>query len=83
MNYKQIADFIINQVQDDSVNGFQRVVSVASIEKEFGEDIDTPDVRHIAEELDSREEVADLELDEDLNFDVVLYTDYAPNYQEH
>lgn len=84
MNYKEIADFIIKEVQEKST-GFQYVVSLKSIiEKTKTVDLTEITVDTI-EELMTREEVADVTIDRDLDgliygLDVVLYTDHAPNY---
>lgn len=78
MTYKEVADFIIKEVQEKST-GFQLVVSTLNVVKELGlTEFDTPNIRA---ELESRKEVADVEV-VDSNFDVVLYTDYAPDYKE-
>lgn len=76
----QIARFIIKKVQEES-SGFQCIVSYEDIEKEFGmEAISEVIANMIADEMGFFEEVADVELD-DYGFDVVLCTDYAPNYE--
>lgn len=70
----QIAKFIIKQVQEESMSGFQYIVSYEDIEEKFGmEEISMEIANVIADELGEHEEVADVELDED-GFDVVLYT---------
>ena len=88
MNYKQIADFIIKEVQEKST-GFQYVVSLKEIIKETGVKINSKNVAEMVVEtmieLLDRKEVADVTIDRDKDslidgFDVVLYTDYAPNY---
>ncbi len=73
----EIAKFIIKQVQEESSSGFHYIVSY---EEKFGmETISEVIANVIAYELGEHEEIADVELDE-YGFDVVLHTDYAPNY---
>lgn len=76
---KEIAGFIVKQVQEESMSGFQYIVSIRDIKKAFGKTIDPLMALRIKEELEFREEVADVQLDE-YGFDVVLCTDFAPNY---
>lgn len=84
MNYKKTAGFIIKQVQDKST-GFQAAVSIDEISHETGMILGASDVVEVIRELNEREEVADATIDRDSDdliagFDVVLYTDHAPNY---
>lgn len=80
---ERIAEFIVKEVQEESqpcMSGFQLIVSFDKLQAEFGLEIDniTPD--EIIAALCDREEVADVVKDE-IGFDVVLYTAYAPNYE--
>jgi hypothetical protein len=80
--FESIADFIIKKVQADSIeSGFQLIVSYSEIEKKFGMGIEQHVRGEIIEALEDREEVADIQTDND-GYDVVLYTDYAPNYND-
>ena len=74
---KEIADYVVKTVQSES-SGFQYIVLYDEIEKEFGIRLDSVVIKEIEKDLWLREEVADIERDN--GFDVVLYTDYAPNY---
>ncbi|NLI89788.1 MAG: hypothetical protein GX366_05205 [Epulopiscium sp.] len=75
-----IVDYIIETVQTESqLTGFQYIINYTSIEKDFNITLNDLEIEVIEEELQSREEVADVEVDKD-GFDVVLCTDYAPNY---
>ena len=77
---KEIVDHIVKTVQEESVlNGFQYIVSYESIEKELGVKLFNEYTSIIKMELETREEVADVEMDNH-GFDVALCTDYAPNY---
>lgn len=76
----QIAKFIVKQIREESISGFQQVVTYEEVEEKFGmEEISEVIANAIADELGEFEEVADVELDED-GFDVVLYTDHALSY---
>lgn len=80
-NHHEIVDFIIETVQGDSiVSGFQLNISYEELERKFGNFLED-DLSFIYDLLIEREEVADVIMSED-EYDVVLYTDYAPNYQE-
>lgn len=81
INIKGITDYIIKTVQENSIlSGFQYIVSYTDIEKTF--DINISNIKNdIIDTLSTREEVADVQVDEE-GFDVVLYTKYAPNYNE-
>lgn len=79
-------DIIINEiikiVQEESVlSGFQYIINYTYIENKFNIAINNNLREVIKTKLEEREEVADVYLD-DNGFDVVLYTDYAPNYNE-
>lgn len=78
VNYSEIVGFIIKTVQDESM-GFQYIVDYICIEEKFGVVLDSTIIKQVEIFLCKREEVADVQLD-DYGFDVVLYTDYAPNY---
>jgi len=73
-----IADFIINETQKQS-SGFQYISMIYDIEDYFDIKINGAELMKIEEELWNREEVADVIVEDDC-FDIVLYTDYAPNY---
>lgn len=80
--FKKISEYIIDQVAENSessMSGFQYCVTDSEIQEMFAVDIENYINEKILEELDKREEVADVQLDTD-GFDVVLYTKYAPNY---
>ena len=81
IDYSKVADFIIKIVQNESVCGFQYIIHNMDIEHEFGITINDDKAREIGSELTKREEVADFDYVNE-TFDVVLYTDYAPNYIE-
>jgi len=74
-----IADFIINEAQEQSISGFQYISMIYDIEDYFDIKINGAELVEIEEELWNREEVADVIVEDDC-FDIVLYTDYAPNY---
>ncbi len=75
-----IADYIIKQVQEESIlSGFQYVVEYSGIEEKFSIIIEQDLKSKIVDVLLQREEVADVLLDNE-GFDVVIYTNYAPNY---
>lgn len=79
---KDIARYIIKTVQDNAwLNGFQYIISYSMIEDEFNIELNAKMVEEIVEALEWSEEVADVEYD-DYDIDVVLYTNYAPNYRE-
>lgn len=81
INIKEIAEYIIKTVQENSIlSGFQCIVSYTDIEKTFN--INISDIKNdIINMLCTREEVADVQDDVE-GFDVVLYTEYAPNYNK-
>ena len=80
INYLEIVNFIIATVQEESM-GFQYIVDYSHIEEKFEVTFDSIIIKQVEELLCEREEVADVQLDDD-GFDVVLYTGYAPNYIE-
>ena len=76
----EICNYIIKTVQTNAfLNGFQYYVSFYDIEKQFCVTITSHLSSEILDSLSYREEVADVIIIDDC-FDVVLYTDYAPNY---
>lgn len=79
INYSKIADFIIKTVQNESVCGFQYIICNMDIEHEFGITINDDKANKIGSELAKREEIAEFDYANE-TFDVILYTDYAPNY---
>lgn len=81
-NIEGICDFIIKTVQTKSIlSGFQYIVDFDSINDEFGMPMNFKLKLDAYDALLEREEVADVELTDE-GFDVVLYTKYAPNYNE-
>lgn len=80
--FDEMADFIISNVQDKSVlSGFQYLVSFSEIEKVFGIKLEPDYIDCLLELLNNRNEVADVDFHGD-NFDLTLFTDFAPNYCE-
>lgn len=80
--FSKIADFIIKEVQQNSefsISGFQYIVDYKDIYENFSVEINEYINSEITKALQDRKEVADMIEDTD-GFDVVLYTDYAPNY---
>ena len=79
---KRITDYIVKTVQEESIlSGFQYIVDYSDVQSHFAKEIGEYINNQIVEALESREEVADVEQDTD-GFDVVLYTDFAPNYED-
>lgn len=75
-----ITDYIVGTVQSESIeSGFQYQVDFEDIENRFGIALNDVLISDIDLALAQRIEVADVELI-DNTFDVVLFTDYAPNY---
>ena len=73
-----VCDFIIKTVQEKSISsGFQYVVDTQTISNRFNINI-AEFQTEIIDSLLCRDEVADVVFDD--GFDVVLFTDYAPNY---
>ena len=78
----KIVDYIIAEIQEKSdLSGFQNVVPYSVLSERFSGEIEEYIQGLVIDGLLKREEVADAILDTD-GFDVVLYTDYAPNYNE-
>lgn len=78
---KRITDYIVKTVQEESIlSGFQYVVDYSDVQSHFAKEIGEYINNQIVEALEDREEVADVQLDTD-GFDVVLYTNFAPNYE--
>lgn len=78
---KRITDYIVKTVQEEStLSGFQYVVDYSDVQSHFAKEIGEYVNNQIVEALEVREEVADVEQDTD-GFDVVLYTNFAPNYE--
>jgi len=78
----EICSYIIKTVQlksNPDFSGFQYVVDIQDINTSFSITINEQMQSEILNNLLCREEVADVVLN-DGGFDVVLYTDYAPNY---
>lgn len=82
MNYYKIADHIIFETQQQSISGFQYISTFDALEDFFEVKLTQKDIDRIEFELQCREEVADLEVEDDC-FDVVLFLNHAPNYNEN
>lgn len=78
MNLEKIVDFIIKTVQVETF-GFQYILSYEHIETDLNIKLDHTIIKQVKRLLCEREEVADVEINDEA-FDVVLYTDYSPNY---
>lgn len=81
---EKISKYIIECVQeesDSSMSGFQYTIENQQLEEKFNCKLDKKSIEEIENILCSREEVADVQVYDNL-FDVVLYTNYAPNYIE-
>lgn len=80
VDHQRIADYIVATVQEDSItSGFQLEVFHDELESAFGS-LSSDDLKLINDLLSEREEIADVLLSDE-SFDVVLYTDFAPNYE--
>lgn len=78
----KIVDYIIKEVQEKSeLSGFQNIVLYSDISEKFSGEIEEYFQNLVMDSLLKREEIADVILDTD-GFDIVLYTDFAPNYKE-
>lgn len=79
----QICNFIIKTTQEESIlSGFQYTIEYSIISKMFSIQMNQENINLIVKELLNKEEVADVEIFDDC-FDVVLYTDFAPNYNDN
>ena len=81
MDYYKIAEHIIFETQQQSVSGFQYISYFDALEDFFEIKLAQEDIDKIEFELQCREEIADLVVEDDC-FDVILYLDYAPHYNE-
>ena len=82
MNVSNICDYIIKQViENGKETGIQYVVFYDEINKEFNVSLTEKDINDIKEELEMRDEIADIVVD-DIGFDILIYIDYAENYDE-
>ena len=82
MNVSNICDYMINQtIKDGLETGIQYVVFYDEINKEFNVSLTEKDINDIKEELETRDEIADVLVD-DSGFDILIYIDYAENYDE-
>lgn len=82
MNVSNICDYMINQtIKDGLETGIQYVVFYDEINKEFNVSLTEKDINDIKEELETRDEIADVLVD-DIGFDILIYIDYAENYDE-
>lgn len=82
MNVSNICDYIIKQViENGKETGIQYVVFYDEINKEFNVSLTEKDINDIKEELEMRDKIADVLVD-DIGFDVLIYIDYAENYDE-
>ncbi|EQB4341422.1 hypothetical protein ACYJ2U_001806 [Clostridium botulinum] len=78
--FEEIAEYLVKTVQEEStLEGFQYTISNADIQERFGKEIDEYINDKIIEVTSKKEEVAEIFVDTD-GFDVTLYTDFAPNY---
>lgn len=76
---EKIAQFIINEVKNNT-NDCQYIVDYSDIQEKFTSEIKLYIYNQVLENLSNHEEVADVTQDTD-GFDVVLYTDFIPNYE--
>ncbi|MBY6842817.1 hypothetical protein [Clostridium botulinum] len=65
--------------EERTLEGFQYTISNTDIQERFGKEIDEYINDKIIEVTSKKEEVAEIFVDTD-GFDVTLYTDFAPNY---
>lgn len=80
--FDDIAKYIVRQVQENSIlSGFQYIVSYKDVQNTFSIKLNKYVNKQIINALYDREEVADIQEDEE-GFDVVIYTSFAPNYIE-
>jgi len=80
--FDKIAEYIVKNTQTESnpdMSGFQLVTSFAIL-NEYQDQLNVYIRNQVRLALESREEVADVQLDKD-GFDVCLYTNFAPNYR--
>lgn len=83
--FERIADYVVKNTQEnasDLSNGLNYITSNADILSVFAQEIDEYVMDKVMEALCKREEIAEVELVVELveGFDVVLYSNYAPNY---
>lgn len=82
MNVSNICDYIIKQIIENGIEtGIQYVVFYDEINKEFNVSLTEKDINDIKEELETRDEIADVLVD-DIGFDILIYIKYAENYNE-
>ena len=82
MNVSNICDYMINQtIKDGLETGIQYVVFYDEINKEFNVSLTEKDINDIKEELETRDEIADVLVD-DSGFDILIYIKYSENYDE-
>lgn len=78
--FNEICNYIIKTVQDNAIlNGFQYCISFNDIEKHFNISLCESDIDNIYKLLESSKKVSDILVYDDL-FDIILYTDFCPNY---
>lgn len=78
----EIARYIVSEVQEKSIeSGFQYTINGKDIIEKYRLRLDEAFSNAIEEALWDMEEVSDVIQDGDW-FDVVIYTAYAPNYNE-
>lgn len=86
VDFKEIAKYIIKVVQENSdstMSGYEYMIDYSDIEKAFNLKMNDENKSEILKALNQREEIADIEdVREESYLDIVLYTDYAPNYIE-
>lgn len=74
----KICDYIVSTVINETFD-FQYRIFFDEIENNFSIKLNDEWISDISLMLSQREEIADLYVDTD-NFDIVIYTDYSPNY---
>lgn len=77
MTKDEMIKFYANKIIEDAINdvwGFS-----ITVESNNYKDINNFK-QEIVEKISEDERIADIELDEDNNFDIVFYTDFCPNY---
>lgn len=74
----KICDYIVSTVINET-SDFQYCVFFDEIEAKFTIKLNDSLISTLALMLSQREEIADLDINDD-NFDIVIYTDYSPNY---
>lgn len=80
MNVSSICDYIIqNTITEGKETGIQYVTTYDEINERFNVQLTDKKIKDIVEELECRDEVASVFVDE-LGFDILIYISYAINY---